>query len=61
MGRRADYRKVSELSCWDIDRGCRGIVDTSTEARRRLRDVIRRQDRKRQERTAQEVEDDAAD
>lgn len=40
-------KKLSGLSAWDLDAGCRNIVDQSTPARRRLKKKIRRQDRKR--------------
>jgi hypothetical protein len=40
-------KKISELSAWDLDKGCRRIIDQSTSARRRLKKIIRRQDRKR--------------
>lgn len=40
-------KKLSDLSAWDLDAGCRNIVDQSTPARRRLKKRIRRQDRKR--------------
>ena len=46
MGRRSDYKKVDELAAWDLDKGCRRIVNQSTPARRRLRDKLRRQARK---------------
>lgn len=35
MGRRSDYKRHDELSAWDLDKGCRSIVDQSTPARRR--------------------------
>lgn len=47
MGKRSDYKKVDELAAWDLDKGCRRIVDHSTPARRRLRDKLKRQARKR--------------
>lgn len=47
MGKRSDYKKVDELAAWDLDKGCRRIVDQSTPARRRLRDKLKRQARKR--------------
>ena len=47
MGKRTDYKKHDDLSCWDLDKGCRRIVDTSTPGRRRPRDVLKRQARKR--------------
>lgn len=40
-------KRVSELSAWDLDKGCRNYIDQSTPARRRLKKVIRKQDRKR--------------
>lgn len=47
MGKRSDYKKVDELAASDLDKGCRRIVDQSTPARRRLRDKLKRQARKR--------------
>ena len=40
-------KKLSELSAWDLDKSCRHIVDHSTPTNRRLKKIIRRQDRKR--------------
>ena len=56
MGKHSDYKKVDELAAWDLDKGCRRIVDQSTPGRRRLRDRLKRQARKRIDR---EVEDGA--
>lgn len=61
MGRHSDYKKVDELVAWDMDKGCRRIVNQSTPARRRLRDRLRRRARKRVERNGKRVEKDAAD
>lgn len=47
MGKRSDYKKYDSLSEWDLDAGCRKVVDQSTPARRRLRDRLRRQARAR--------------
>lgn len=44
---RTEYQKVSELSAWDLNAGCRNIVDQTTPARRRLKKRIRKADRKR--------------
>ena len=44
---RTEYQKVSELSAWDLNAGCRNIVDQTTPGRRRLKKRIRRADRKR--------------
>lgn len=41
------YKRVSELSAWDLDAGCKTIIDQSTPAHRRLKKKIRKQDRKR--------------
>lgn len=47
MGKFSDYKKIDGLSCWDLDKGCRRIVDQSTPGRRRLKKVLRRAARKR--------------
>lgn len=57
MGKRSDYKKIDGLSCWDLDKGCRRIVDQSRPGRRRLRDVLKRQARKRVERGNNDGED----
>lgn len=44
--RKNEYRKYSELSAWDLDKGSRKYVDQSTPARRRLKKVLRKQARK---------------
>ena len=50
MSRRSIYKKFDELSCWDLDKGCRKIVDQSRPGYRRLKSVLRKQARKRIER-----------
>ena len=40
-------KRVSEISRWDLDKGCRNFIDQSTPANRRLKKVIRKKDRKR--------------
>lgn len=54
MGKRSDYKKVDELAAWDLDKGCRRIVDQSTTGNRRLRDVLKKQARKRIDRRAKD-------
>lgn len=44
---RSVYKRVSELSAWDLDRSCRPFVNQSSPANRRLKKKIRRADRKR--------------
>ena len=46
MGKHSDHKKGDNLAAWDMDKGCRGIIDQSTPARRRLRDRLRRIARK---------------
>ena len=45
VGKRSDYKKMDEIANNDLDAWCRKIIDTSTPARRRLRDKLRRQAR----------------
>lgn len=40
-------KKISELSAWDLNKGCKKYINQSTPANRRLKKIIRRQDRKR--------------
>ena len=40
-------KRVSEISSWDLDKGCRKFIDQSTSKRRRLKKIIRKNDRKR--------------
>ena len=47
VGKRSDYKKMDEIANNDLDAGCRKIINTSTPARRRLRNKLRRQARKR--------------
>lgn len=56
MGRRSDYKKDDNLAAWDMDKGCRRIVNQSTPARRRLRDKLRRMARKRIARRADDAD-----
>ena len=50
MGRRSDYKKIDRIADYDLNKGIRRIIDTSTPGRRHLRDILRRQARKRIER-----------
>ena len=47
MGKRSDYKKADGLADWDLDAGCRKIVDQSTPGRRRLRKRLKRIARKK--------------
>ena len=48
------YRKASELAAWDLNAGCRWIVNQSTESNRRLNKKIRKIDRKRLDKIVKE-------
>lgn len=50
---RNTHKKISELAAWDLDAGCRDIVNQSTRARRKLKKKIRRNDRKRLDKYAE--------
>ena len=45
MGRRSDYRKDRAWDAWDMN--CRRICPVDSPSRRKLRDILRRQHRKR--------------
>lgn len=45
--KRSLYKRYDDLACWDLDKGCRHIVDQARPDRRRLKKVLRRQARKR--------------
>ena len=40
-------KRISELSAWDLDAGCRNFINQASPANRRLKKKIRKQDRKR--------------
>lgn len=47
MGKYSDYKKYDEFCSWDLDKGCRHIVNQSSESARRLKPRLRRQRRAR--------------
>lgn len=47
MGIRADYKKIDDMAAWDLDKGCRRIVNQSTKSNRRLKKRLMRIARKR--------------
>lgn len=57
MGKCSDHKKLDELAVWDLDKGCRKIINQYTPRRRRLKDILRRQARKRIERDKREQAD----
>ena len=54
MGRRSDYRKDKSWDAWDMN--CRRICPVSSPSRRKLRDILRRQARKRLSLVAENTE-----
>lgn len=56
--KRNEYKKVSEIASWDLDKGCRDIVNQASPANRRLKKKIRRQDRKRLDRYTEQAYND---
>jgi hypothetical protein len=44
--KRAFFKRVDNLAAWDLDAGCRRIVDQSTPANRRLKKRLRKMARK---------------
>lgn len=56
MSKRSGYKKLDGLSCYDLDKGCRRIVDQSRPGRRRLRDRLKRQARKMLNRRMEDAE-----
>lgn len=40
-------KRVSEISSWDLDKGCRNFVNQSSPKNRRLKKIIKKNDRKR--------------
>lgn len=45
MGRRSDYKKDRAWTAWDMN--CRRVCPVKRKSRRKLRDILRRQSRKR--------------
>ena len=45
MGRRSDYKKDRAFTAWDMN--CRRVCPVKSKRRRKLRDILRRQSRKR--------------
>ena len=54
VGRRSDYKKDLAWDSWDMN--CRRICPVDSPSRRKLRDIIRRQHRKRIDRMAKKEE-----
>ena len=54
MTRRSEYKRHDDLAAWDLDAGCRGIVNQAAPGMRRLKAVLRRMARKRMKRGMQD-------
>ena len=53
MSKRAYYKRLDELASWDLDAGCRSIINQSTPSRRKLKKRLKRQARARAKREYQ--------
>lgn len=47
MGKRSDFKKFGEFAAWDLDAGCRRVVNQTAPGKRRLKKRLKRQERKR--------------
>ena len=47
MSKRAYYKRLDELASWDLDAGCRSIINQSTRSMRKLKKKLKRQARAR--------------
>lgn len=45
--KRGFFKRVDELAAWDLDAGCRAIVNQQSPGNRRLKKVLRKQARAR--------------
>ena len=44
--RKSEHKRHDDLAAWDLNAGCRSIIDQSTPANRRLKKKLRRKARK---------------
>ena len=51
MAQRAGYKRYDELAAWDLDASCRRWVRQDSPANRKLKKKLRRQARKRLDKT----------
>ena len=47
MSKRAYYKRLDEFASWDLDVGCRSIINQSTRSMRKLKKKLKRQARAR--------------
>ena len=47
MSKRAYYKRLDELASWDLDAGCRSIINQSTRSMRKLKKKLKHQARAR--------------
>lgn len=58
MRNRAFFKRIGEFAAWDLDKGCRRIVDQRTDSNRRLKRKLKRQERERLKRELSKRVDD---
>lgn len=44
--KRAEYKRHDELAVWDLDKGCRHIINQASPSNRRLKKILRKKSRK---------------
>lgn len=47
MGRRSDYKKHGDLAAYDLDPGCRSVINQSAKWARKMKRILLRIQRKR--------------
>lgn len=55
---RAFFKRIGEFAAWDLDKGCRWIVNQRTDSNRRLKRKLKRQERERLKRELSKRVDD---
>lgn len=55
---RAFFKRIGAFAAWDLDKGCRRIVNQSTDSNRRLKRKLKRQERERLKRELSKRADD---
>ena len=58
VGKFSDYKKIDEMDAWDLDAGCRGIINQSSPKNRKLKTILKRQARARLKERAEKNEHD---
>lgn len=49
--KKAEYKRHDNIAAWDLDKGSRRYINSSTPAHRRLKKILRKQSRKMLDKT----------